>query len=129
MASAVTVRGTSGVVANIYAAQERVGREIRAANREFAPRVRDRAREYAPRDTGNLEESLTYRLSPDDLVFEVFHDPAFYDAAPYYIYQELGFIHYQSGKFIVNPHLFPAWEEERPAYRGAISAAIAKAVR
>lgn len=129
MASGVTVRGASGVVANIHARQREVGREIRATNREFAPRVRDRAREYAPRDTGNLEESLTYRLTPDELVFEVFHDPSFYDDAPYYIFMEMGFHHHITGQFIVRPHLFPAFEEERPAYQGAVSTAVRTVTR
>lgn len=123
------VSGTQGVIANLYASQVRIGKHIRAVNRRAARQTRDLARQLAPKDTENLADSLTYELSPDQLVFDVFHDPAFFPGAPYQIFQELGFRHYASGEFIQNAHLLPAWNAMRPHYSADISRAVRAAIR
>lgn len=123
------VSGTQGIVANLYASQARIGKGIRAVNRRSARQTRDLARQLAPKDTENLADSLTFQLSPDELVFDVFHDPAFYPDAPYHIFQELGFRHYLSGDFIQNAHLLPAWEAMRVHYEADIRKYVRAAIQ
>lgn len=124
------VTGQRGIIANIYAAQARIGDHIRKVNRRSARQTRDLARQLAPVDTTNLRESITYALSEQGLVFDVFHDPAFYEGGPpYNIFQELGFRHQASGAFIQNPHLLPAWESMKGPYAADISRAVRYAIQ
>lgn len=126
--SALQVEGRAAVVANIYATQERVGNHLRRVNERAARQTRDLARQLAPKNTYNLQESLTYALSPGGLVFDVFHDPSFFPDEPYHVFQELGFTHHLSGDFVQNAHLFPAWESMRPVYHADVSRAARYAI-
>lgn len=121
------VEGLEGLVANLYASNQRAGRFIRATNRRSARQIENLARDLAPEDTGRLKRSMTHELSPDELVFTVFPDPAMYAAEgePYYPpYVEFG-----TWKSPAQPFLFPAFEAIRPHYRRDISAAVKRALR
>jgi hypothetical protein len=72
--------------------------------RVMGEEVAGRAISHAPVDTGALVNSIRM----DEM------GPGWVRVAPhveYAIYQELGFHHYKSGKFIQNPFLVPAVEE------------------
>ena len=125
--AALTVEGREGIVANLYAFNERAGRVIRAVNRRAARQTESLARQLAPEDTGRLKRSLTHALSPDELAFEVFPDPEVFAAEgqPYYpVYVEFG-----TSVSPAQPFLFPAFEAIRPHYRKDISAALRRAIR
>lgn len=121
------VKGIEGLVANLYASNERVGRHIRAVNRRAARQIEQLAKDFAPVDTGRLKGSITHELSPDDLVFRVYPDPAVFaeDGEPYYApYVEFG-----TAISPAQPYLHPAYEALRPHYVGDIRKAVRQAIR
>lgn len=126
----VEIRGKAGMIANLYRARTGIVKEIRRVNARTAQETCDLAQQLAPVDTGNLRESITSELSPDGLVFSVYHDPAHYaDGQNYGVFMELGFRHAASGEFIIRPHLFPAFESTKRRYAAEVSAAVRNAIR
>lgn len=128
------VEGIKGVIANLYATQQRVVKHIQNVTKRTARQTADLAQQLAPVDEdgphpGNLRDSITFDLSDGGLTFVVYHDPqAFSGYGPYNVFQELGFRHAGSGEFIQNPHLFPAWESMKGHYAADISRAVRYAI-
>lgn len=128
------VEGIKGLVANLYATQQRVVEHVRRATKRTARQTTDLAKQLAPVDEdgphpGNLRDSLTYDLSDGGLTFVVYHDPeAFVEDGPYNVFQELGFKHWITGEFIQNAHLFPAFESMKGPYAADISRAARYAI-
>lgn len=129
------VEGVRGIVANLYAAQDRVVKNIQGVTKRAARQTRDLAKQLAPVDEdgphpGNLRDSITSDISDQGRTFVVYHDPSFYEGEfPYQIAQELGFRHWISGEFIQSAHLFPAFEAIKPHYAADISRAVRYAIQ
>lgn len=88
--------------------------------------VRDRARGLAPVDTGALRASIAVEQErdPGGRYTDAF---AVYSPLDYAVYQEYGFHHYLSGKFIPpQPFLGPAAAAAWPPYQQRTIQALAK---
>jgi hypothetical protein len=59
---------------------------------ELAPKIVERAKTYAPVRDGNLRDSITWRKEKGAIVI--------YADVPYAYWQEFGFTHYISGKWV-----------------------------
>lgn len=93
---------------------------IEAVITEFAQRIYDTAYPRIPERTGDDKASLKIireRLSAIISLGEGI-DP------PYPVFQELGFHHYESGQFIQNAALIPAFNEHKAAFIDAVRAAV-----
>ncbi|MBV9215938.1 MAG: HK97 gp10 family phage protein [Acidobacteria bacterium] len=76
---------------------------------------------YAPVKTGALRSSYEIQEeSPLSLIIGTW--------ILYAKYQEIGFHHYQSGKFIQNPHIVPAFFQGESFFARAVERAIASKV-
>lgn len=68
----------------------------------------------APYDTGNLQNTISAESQfVGDMTFRI------QDGTGYGVFQELGFVHWLSGKFIVHPFLIPAVMEYRQRFLNA----------
>jgi len=86
----------------------------------FADLIWSRARELVPVETGDLKESIDVQVDDGTIVLragEGLED----DRARF---QEFGFVHYQTGHFIINPYGRPAVEEYKRPLREAIRNAL-----
>lgn len=80
-----------------------------------AERVAQLAYQYAPKDTLTLANSIFIDATPDHPKVLV------YVGAPYAVFQELGFVHYQSGQWIPGVHfLRRALMDVAQAYPGIV---------
>lgn len=128
--SVLRVEGVSGMIANIYSAQEWLQRRIRWRTVNTAQRIKNRAKGLAPVDRGYLRSSITYRVSDDELVFEVYCDPEVFAQIPtgaeepYDVFVEFG-----TSTTRAQPFLYPAWEAEIGGYVDGIGRDIRKAIQ
>lgn len=125
--ASVRVSGVTGLIANIYAADREVTRAVQRATKRAADDVEALAKQLAPVDTGRLKRSITKRVSPGGLTFEVFPDPAVFagdNVQDYSPFVEFGTIHSPA-----QPFLFPAMEAIAPHYRRDVSDAVRRALR
>lgn len=81
--------------------------EIQRNLMKLAQPVVQEAKKLAPVKTGRLKASIAARLAGWLQVMVK-------DGVPYGIYQEIGFYHWISGKWIQNPFLFPAIQIKTP---------------
>ena len=79
------------------------------------------AKADAPKNTGNLQGSITYKVSEDDGKVGT--------NVEYAIYQEYGFRHWRSGKFIQNAYLRPALDNNRAKIIKLINDFVGAAVK
>lgn len=124
----IEVRGRSGVIANIHAAENAIGEAIRQVVREEGVTVQAFAVEGSPKDTGFMASKITLEMSPDDLVFRVGLKPEDFAAVGKTFYP--WFVHEGTVKMPGRPFLFDAFEQRRlpfsqrvgDALRGAVNA-------
>ena len=123
--------------------QQRVVQQLR----RFAPEVRkvikDTAGEYAakeyslaydlcPKDTFFMADHLRLSFSRGGYAYELGWDESDFAAAGrsfYPVFQEFGYRHWRSGRFIQNPSLFPARNTMRPRFLRALARNIRQATR
>lgn len=126
MRPGLEVRGISGIVANIYAANERVQEGIRGAVKQVGEEQRAATEAEAPRDTGFLASHTRLDLSPEGLTYTVGYSEADFAAAglpPYFYYVILG-----TSRMQANPYLFNVHERYRPRVTEAVGAAVRKGI-
>jgi HK97 gp10 family phage protein len=123
----VQITGDKALIANIYKANERVGKALRSMNRRMARQTWKLARELSPVDTGRMKGSLTYEMSPDELVFDVFPDPRIFEAEGL-VYYPL-FVHEGTYRMPARPFLRWAYNEMEPSYSADVRLAIKTALR
>lgn len=123
MRPGLEVRGISGIVANIYAADQRIGKNIRAAMQKVGAEQRADTEAEAPRDTGFLATHTRLDFSPEGLTYTVGYREADFAAAglaPYFHYVILG-----TSKMEARPYLFNVHER----YRARVTAGVGAAIR
>jgi hypothetical protein len=91
---------------------------------DYALRIAQRASALAPVDTGDLAESITGDAIPNGIAIDA--GAGLPDGRAKF--QEYGFVHYQTGLFVIHPYVRPAIEEHRDALRTALRDAIAGAL-
>lgn len=112
MSDGLTVRGVTGLIANVRAFDALAGREIRAAMRRGAKDTKDLTQQLCPVDKGFMRDHVKAEMSPDDLAYTVGWKPEDFAAAglPFYPpFVELG-----TSQSEAQPSLFPAHEEMTP---------------
>lgn len=133
-----SVRGQRGLVANLFELDRTIQRGVRRQTVASGARVQAHAIQLAPYDDDktidpdfHMRDQIRLVLSKGGLAFEV----GYYDAdfavvgqENYGAFQELGFTHYQSGEFIRNPHIEPAFHAEDRAYRLGIRREVINAI-
>lgn len=122
----VEVRGISGIVANIHAADRRIGGNIRAAMRERGKAQQADTKAAAPRRTGFLAEHTRLGFSPEGLTYTVGYSEADFASAghpPYFYY-----VIYGTSQMAANPYLFNVHEEHRARVTAAIGGAVRSGV-
>jgi hypothetical protein len=114
-----------------------------SATESFLVKVFGYARQICPYDTGELQGSIRIEVLEkrgDEFRYAVSAGIGWSDGlrgmgvgsvgqggsnkAFYAIYQELGFKHYASGKFIINPYLRPAFNKYKYKYKAAVRIAL-----
>lgn len=117
----------------------KVFKSISLATEAFMFNVWDTAIDLCPVDTGELQRSLRIevgKVTRDYFSYAVAAGVGFSDGirgagrpsagaggskiAYYAVYQELGFNHYRSGKFIINPYLRPAFNKHKNKFKRAV---------
>lgn len=117
------VRGVSGIVANIYAVNRRVGRNVRGAMRAVGEEQRQATEDAAPKRTHFLANHTRLDVSPEGLTYTVGYREEDFAAAghpPYFMYVILG-----TSRQAANPYLFDVHEQ----YRARVTAAVGGAVK
>lgn len=100
----VRVVGTANVLSNISLWQNiKFREEIRKNLNITRLEIENTARRMAPKDSGLLKASIGSEMVNDE-------EAIVFDGVFYGFYQEVGFHHWKSGKFIINPFLRPAFE-------------------
>lgn len=123
----LSTRQRGALAANFAARSARVQRNVRALVKDTGEAMHARAVALCPVDTGFMQAHLGLRFSPDALVFEVGWQASDFTSAGlafYPLFQEFGFRHYITGKFIQNPCLFPARDAIVPGFKSALRAAL-----
>lgn len=123
MSTGLTVRGISGIVANIHAANRRVRENVPQAVKRVGEEQRAATQAAAPKKTGFLASHTRLDLSPEGLTYTVGYSDADFAAAglaPYFYYVILG-----TSRMPANPYLFNVHED----FRARVTAAIGGAVR
>lgn len=116
------VKNVGGIVANLYARDEQLQRDVRQLNGDYAEYTRSLAEQLAPKDTGFMSRHIRKDFSPDLLRWSVgyyaedFTSRGFF---PYYLVQELGSVYQEP-----QPHLGPAFHELEPYYQQDLSALL-----
>jgi hypothetical protein len=116
------VKNVRGIVANLYARDERLQLDVRQLNGDYAEYVRGLAWQLAPKDTRFMANHIRKDFSPDLLRWSVGYAAEDFTSRglfPYYLVQELGSI-YQDPQ----PHLGPAFHELEPYYEKDLSALL-----
>lgn len=122
----LSVRGLSGLVANLYAADPLVQSRVRTVNTRFGAAIRQRVADTCAYDTGFMSEHARDTYTPSGLTFEVGWDASdFFDAgkAFYPEYVEFGTV-----AMAAQPSLLPAFDEYSSAYEQAIGDEIRAAI-
>jgi HK97 gp10 family phage protein len=120
----VQVRGQSGIVANLYNADEFIRDEIVDVTLRYARLTRDVARSLAPVRTGRLRQSLSYARTPGGFSFKVFYDRTAYRGVAYYA----PFVEFGTRFMAARPSLLPAFEYVRPMYEADVRSAVIAAI-
>ena len=94
---------------------------VQAVNEEFATLIEERARSLAPVETHELEESISVEATADGILLSAGENLPDGRAR----FQEYGFVHYQTGQFIIHPYARPAINQYMRRYRAALRHAIA----
>lgn len=123
----VLVEGDKATIANIHAFSRRTRERFRVTTRKNASRTRDRAVQLAPKETGYMARNIKWDVSPDEIQFEVFCDPADYlpHGLPFYPF----FVHHGTSRIPARPFLTQAFEWNRRQYEADIRADIQYAMR
>lgn len=121
------VRGARAAIANLYRTEEDIVEGMREASRNAARDTRDLAFQLCPVDTERMRNSLDYELSPDELTFNVFYDPAPFiaDGVAYYP----PFVEFGTVNMDAQPTLLPAFNEMDLVYQADISRLVRQAIK
>jgi len=128
----LSVRETSGFIANLHRYDDAITADLVALNLSTSEQIRALAYQLAPVDQDFMRQQIKVAMSPNGLTFEVgYEDKDFLEAGlpPYYWWQELGFTHYLSGRFIRNEHLAPAHRQYEAPYHNAVRQRVQQAIR
>jgi hypothetical protein len=87
---------------------------------EFAEKIAETARQNAPSETGELKASI--RAVLDGMSARIIAGEGLPDGRA--LFQELGFRHFGSGRWVQNAFLTPAFEQHRAAFIAAIVALV-----
>ena len=121
----ITVRGISGMVANIHSVNADVQREVRAAMQREGRTLQADTRDAAPKRTGFLAAHTKLEFSPEGLTYQVGYDEADWEANgmyPYFYPAILG-----SSTQSPNNFLFNTYETHRASVTRAVGDAVRKA--
>ena len=121
----VRVNDVTGLVANLYARDERVQVDVRDAVQRFGVDVRVLARDLAPVDTGFMREQIRDEYSPEGLTVQVGYREEDFTAKglPFYApYQEYGTVY-----MAAQPHIGPAYRAMLPHFKEDVSAILRRA--
>ena len=97
---------------------------VQAVNEQFARMIEDRARQLVPHDTWELHDSIYVEATADGIRLSA--GEGLDDGRARF--QEYGFVHYQTGQFIIHPYARPAIEQLKRRYREALKHAIASSI-
>jgi len=123
----VTQKSQRATIANLR--QYGIGSvaDLQKITERSGARAQRKAKQLAPKDTEYMADHLALVISAKRLAWQIGYDEADFSGqglAPYYVFQELGFRHWQTGQFIQNPHLRPAHAIEAPRYVAEVAAAL-----
>jgi len=123
VSAGLTVRGVSGLIANVHVAKGLIGSNIRAAmQREGKSQHEDTVQE-APKRTGFLAAHTRLEFSPEGLTFSVGYDEADWSEAgmyPYFWPVIMGSSTQAANNFIFRVH---------EAHRERVTRAVGDAIR
>lgn len=123
----IEVRGASGIVANIHAANRRVGTNVRRRMREVGEEQLQATKDAAPKRTGFMADHTRLDFSPEGLAYTIGYQENDFSAAglpPYYVYVILG-----TSRQAANPFLFNVHEQYRARLTAAIGGAVKDGIR
>jgi hypothetical protein len=126
----LSVRNAPRVSRELRSFRNDVVAEIRALVGETAARQHQRTYDLCPKDTYRMANAIRVNFAPDGLSYEMgWYEGDFVGRglAFYPLFQELGFRHAGSGRFIQNASLRPAWREIQPEFNRQLRAVIRRA--
>lgn len=123
MAEKVGVRGVQGMVANLYAYNEAVQRNVRQAVQENGAEHRQRIAEEAPKDTGFMASQTRVEYSPEGLTYEVGYFAPDFTSAGFPFYPP--YVVFGTSRMAANDFIFRATEP----FRSVATERVADAVR
>jgi len=97
----VEIRGMKKALKTVSELSKETVKSIDDAIQTSAKLVAQNAKLLAPVKTGRLKESIVSEKIADKVA-------RVRDGVPYGVYQEMGFFHWKSGRFIRNPFLEPS---------------------
>lgn len=118
----MSTHGMDGVIANLHSLNSGVREACQEITERSMNRLAELARQRVPVREGRLRESITERLSPGKLAFEVFCDPEVFarDGKPYYAPH----VNFGTVFQAANPFLTSSAEEVFPEYETEIQQAV-----
>jgi hypothetical protein len=128
----LSTRNQQRVVHQLRAFAPKVRKVIRDTVGEYAAREYQLAYDLCPKDTFFMADHLRIEFSRGGFAYELGWRERDFTAAGrefYPIFQEFGYRHWRSGRFIQNPSLFPARNATRPKVLRALERNIRQAVR
>lgn len=134
MANSLTLRVVNAptVARRLRSYDEAVRSDIRTLVASTADEQHARTYDLCPKDTFRMAESIRTEFSAGGYAYSMgWRESDFTGAglAFYPLFQELGFRHWRSGKFIQNPSLFPAWREVQPRFERELKRILQRQAR
>lgn len=120
----VQVRGAKALVANLFARQHRIKRDVLDITERFGERTFNVAAANTPRRMGLMLSSLKIEMSQRGYAFVVFYDSSRFPNTYYPVFVEYG-TRFMEAQF----PLTRAYREIEPQYRAEISRVVRGAVR
>lgn len=123
----LSTRNTSGVIANMFAADKRAVSAIKRTVRDTGFAEYSIALGLVPRDTGFMADNLTLEFLPSELGYELGWSEEDFTAAGlafYPVFQEFG-----TSRMPAQPSLFPARDTVRPQFHANLRRNIRAALR
>lgn len=119
-------RNIQSIVANLYARNERVQREVRQLNRETVDAAASLLEQLAPRDTGFMASQAKGWLSEQTLSWSFGWDAADFAARGFAFYPV--FLEFGTSRMEAQPTLGPVSREILPAYERDLSDILRRAL-
>lgn len=126
------VKNVDPVVRRLRAYSEETRAAIKDLVGETAAEQYQRTYDLCPKDTYFMADHIVTQFTRQGYGYQMGWREADFRGAqlPFYaLFQELGFRHWISGRFIQNPSLRPAWAEISPRFQRALAALLRKGRR